>query len=108
MARFIAVACALSLAACATPASKSEIENATSIMLACMQRTAPTLDDYTSEAITVAYAVIGSCNAEIVSVADLISKGSGLINRQYTRRRMNEVALKLATEVVLKGRKMLK
>ena len=100
---FIAVSF-LALGACALPAPQEEIDNAGNASFACMQRGAKTLDDRTSEAITVAYGIVAMCNKEIIQTADAMAQGSGLENRQYARRRMNEASLKMATEMVLKER----
>jgi hypothetical protein len=100
----VAAACALNLAACATAAPQAQINSNNDIAFACMQQRASSLDDHTSDALTVAYALVAACNKEITQAADTISQGNGLENREYTRRRMNEASLKLATEIVLKQR----
>ena len=99
-----AMACVLSLAGCATPASRSEIDSANDAAFVCMQHAEPILDDRTSDAITIAYGIVAKCTVEITHAADVIAQGDGLELRQYTRRKINEASLKLATEIVLKER----
>jgi hypothetical protein len=60
------------------------------------------LDDGMSGALTIAYAVVAACNAEIVEQADLVAQGEYM--RSYSRQRFKETSLQLATQIVLLNR----
>lgn len=91
------------LASCVTAAAPQEQQDrADRIVNACLDRMALRLDDGRSDALTVAYAIAGACNAEIESRIRLMTQTyDGL---EYARRRFGGVFLKAATETVLLNR----
>lgn len=97
----------LSLSGCAHHAAKQEIGNAAQTVFQCLIREAKTLDDHKSEAITVAYGVLGACDREIRQAETAAAQDVTFEEvRQTLKRRLNEYFLRETTAIVLKERSL--
>jgi hypothetical protein len=92
----------LALGGCA--ASKEELENSAKGTISCLIQAAKNLDDQKSDAIAVAYGLLGACDSEIRQAEATAAQGTNFEGYQTVKRRMNEFFLKAATEIVLKER----
>jgi hypothetical protein len=96
----------LSVSGCALPASNQELGNAAQSATSCLIHAAQNLDDQKSDAIAVAYGLLGACDSEIRQAEAITAQGLGFEGHQTVKRRLNEYFLKAATEIVLKERSL--
>lgn len=100
------VLCGVGQGSCATPLATSEdTEGPMRTEIACLTTAAKALDDLTSDAVTIAYGVMGRCDREIRQSIAAGSKGLTFEGQQTFRTRMNQEILKSTTAIVLELRR---
>ncbi|MGA1851294.1 hypothetical protein VH570_10730 [Sphingobium sp. HT1-2] len=86
------------------PASEEEKQAAIQQMVECFRVNAPNYDDGVSDASTIGTAVASSCNADILSAADVVAQGQNQRTQYYVRENFVKNGGEIATRVVLQVR----
>lgn len=87
-----------------TPATSAEKATASHVYLACLFAAADKIDDHTSDATTIARAIIGGCQAEFMRWEGLELKGESLDESEGTMAGLEQGRLGVALNVVLRER----
>jgi hypothetical protein len=94
------------LSACALPASQEDIGYSAEVSTSCMIKAAHDLDDQKSDAVAVAYGVLGACNRQLSQAVATVGQGFSYDNQQRVKRKLDESNLRTATAIVLKERSL--
>ena len=88
------------LGACALPASNEEIGHSAEASTLCMIKAAHDLDDQKSDAVAIAYGILGACNSVLSQAAATVGQGFSYDNQQRVKRKLDESNLRTATAIV--------
>jgi hypothetical protein len=87
-----------------SPGLSAETQQSTRDVVECLRQAAVRLDDFRSDATSVAYGIVGACTPEINRSIEAGAQGLTFDGSQTFRSRTNAFYLKAATEVVLSER----
>jgi hypothetical protein len=102
------LAVALSAASCTparlAPASEEDRTGATNAVLVCLDRAVTKIDDFQSDAATIAEAAIGMCEPQFLTMDNSYFQQENPYTRQLLSRKAPETHLKIALRSVLENR----